>query len=71
MPAGTLTTKGEFNSQESRTEWGYLENGKWVYDKSNVLYVPFDTFSDMIFSILALFSAYHKFVQSTNLSVKY
>ena len=48
MPAGTLTTKGEFNSQESRTEWGYLENGKWVYDKSNVLYVPFDTFSDMM-----------------------
>ena len=48
MATGTPATKGEYDSEKDTSSWGHMKEGKWIYDKSQVLYVPFDTFSDMM-----------------------
>lgn len=44
----TQYISGEHNSEIDTRDWMKMVRGKWVYDSSHVLLVPFDTFSDMM-----------------------
>lgn len=44
----TKYNDGEYDSEKDNKDWMKMENGKWVYDSSRVLLVPFNTFADMM-----------------------
>lgn len=39
---------GQYDSENDSVDWMRMEEGKWVYDTSRVLLVPYDNFSDMM-----------------------
>lgn len=43
-----VASSGEYDSEKQTSSWKRLENGKWVYDTSNELLVPFDKMSDLL-----------------------
>lgn len=47
-PDRVVFNEDEYNSKENNINWKRFERGKWVYDSSGVLLVPFDTFAEMM-----------------------
>ncbi len=47
-PDRVVFNEDEYNSKEDSSNWMRFERGKWVYDASGVLLVPFDTFAEMM-----------------------
>lgn len=43
-----VAATGEYDSEKATTDWTRLENGKWVYDNSRELLVPYDTMSELL-----------------------
>lgn len=43
-----VAPSGDYDSEKQTSSWKRLERGKWVYDTSNELLVPFDTMSDLL-----------------------
>lgn len=44
----TIYNSSEYNSQADTADWMRMEDGKWVYDSSRVLLVPYDTFAELM-----------------------
>lgn len=47
MSLDTQRSTGSYDSEQATTDWARLENGKWVYDTSRELLVPYDTMSSL------------------------
>ncbi|WP_415324827.1 hypothetical protein [Chryseobacterium sp. MMS23-Vi53] len=47
IPAGAKQPTGHYDSEQATADWTRLENGKWVYDTSRELLVPYDTMSSL------------------------
>ncbi|WP_449388878.1 hypothetical protein [Chryseobacterium lineare] len=47
ISADAIRPTGEYDSEKAATDWARLENGKWVYDTSRELLVPYDTISSL------------------------
>ncbi|WPO82722.1 hypothetical protein SD427_18480 [Chryseobacterium sp. JJR-5R] len=48
ISADAQRTTGEYDSELATSDWSRLEHGKWVYDTSRELLVPYDTMSSMM-----------------------
>lgn len=48
ISADAQRTTGEYDSERATSDWSRLEHGKWVYDTSRELLVPYDTMSSMM-----------------------
>ncbi|WP_312818830.1 hypothetical protein [Kaistella carnis] len=44
----TIYNSGAYDSQADTADWTRMEDGKWVYDSSRVLLVPYDTFAELM-----------------------
>ncbi|MEY8758274.1 hypothetical protein [Chryseobacterium tongliaoense] len=47
-PNGSVSATGQYDSEQATSDWVRLENGKWIYDSSRELLVPYDTLSSLL-----------------------